>query len=74
MGAMGSPVEVEKHASMDGGHELGLQNGCPHTKQKAVFNTTCMQALLYTAKNTRHCFHGVVNLTNVCSTQAHGED
>ena len=45
-GLLGSPVEVEKHAGMQGGHELGLQNGRPHMKQEAVFNTTCMQALL----------------------------
>ena len=42
----GSPVEVEEHAGMQGGHELGLQNGRPHMNQEAVFNTTCMQALL----------------------------
>ena len=32
------------------------------------------KAGLATAEDTRHCFHGVVNLTNVCSTQVHGED
>ena len=56
---------MEKHASMEGEHELGLQNGHPHTKQEA----TCLQyhvhAGLATEEDTRHRFHGVANLTNV---------
>ena len=37
---------MEKHVSVEGEHELGLQNGHPHMKQEAVFNTMCIQAFL----------------------------
>ena len=59
---------MEKHAGMQGGHELGCCD------KMAAHTQYHVHAGLATAEDTRHCFHGVVNLTNVCSTQVHGED
>ena len=44
------------------------QNGCPHIKHEAVFNTN---HALATAEDTRHCFHRVVNLTIIHMSAAH---
>ena len=59
--------------AMQGGQELGFIKWLPTHKARG-----CLQyhvhAGLAIAEDTRHCFHGVVNLTNVCSTQVHGED
>ena len=58
---------------MEGGYKLALQTGCPHMKYKGL-SSIPVHAGLATAVDTRHCFHSVVNLTNVCSTQVLGED
>ena len=53
MGAMGSPVEVEKHASMDGGHMNWGYKMAAHTRSKRLFSIPHAWRPCYIQQRTR---------------------
>ena len=57
-----------------GGMNWGAETKWPPTHEARGYLQYHVHAGLVTAEDMRHCFRAVVNLTNVCSIQVHGED